>query len=149
MTLKEKIYEAYLRMIDDKIHFFQKALAGLRESGSNETKSTAGDKYETALAMLHIEQENTNRQLKEVLKQKLLFSKIDPSISTSKIINGSLIKTNKGYLFLSVALGKNNVGGINVIALSPDSPLGQKIMGLKVNDKAEINGIQYIIESIA
>ena len=149
MTLKEKIYEAYLRMIDDKILFFQKALAGLRESGSNETKSTAGDKYETALAMLHIEQENTNRQLKEVLKQKLLFSKIDPAISTSTIINGSLIKTNKGYLFLSVALGKNNVGGINVIALSPDSPLGQKIIGLKVNDKVEINGIQYIIESIA
>ena len=149
MTLKEKIYEAYLRMIEDKIQLFQKALGDLRESGSNETKSTAGDKYETALAMLHIEQENTNRQLKEVLKQKLLFSKIDPAISTSTIINGSLIKTNKGYLFLSVALGKNNVGGINVIALSPDSPLGQKIIGLKVNDKVEINGIQYIIESIA
>jgi hypothetical protein len=148
MTIKEKIHEAYLRILEEKIQLFQKKLADLRESGSHETKSTAGDKYETALAMLHIEQENTNQQLKEVLKQKLLFGKIDPTISTSKIINGSLIKTNKGYLLLGVALGKATVDGINVMALSPVSSLGQKLMGLKVNDRAEMNGIHYIIESV-
>jgi hypothetical protein len=98
--------------------------------------------------MLHIEQENTNQQLKEALKQKILFSKIDPHVSTSKIINGSLIKTNKGHFFLSIALGKIIVDSTTVIALSPHSPLGQKLMGLKANDAAEMNGTRYIIESI-
>lgn len=148
MTFKEKVYESYLQILEDKIQLFQTNLNDLRESSSNETKSTAGDKYETAIAMLHIEQENTNQQLKEALKQKILFSKIDPHVSTSKIINGSLIKTNKGYFFLSIALGKIIVDSTMIIALSPHSPLGQKLMGLKANDAAEMNGTRYIIENI-
>lgn len=135
-------------MIENKIQLFQNTLKELRESGSNETKSTAGDKYETALAMLHIEQENVSRQLNEIVKQKVLFSQIDTTIVASKIVNGSLIKTNKGYFFMSVALGKAIVDGITVIAFSPHSPLGQKLLGLKPNDAADINGIRYIIESI-
>ena len=148
MTFKEKIYKSYLRILEDKIQLFQNILNELRESSSNETKSTAGDKYETALAMLHIEQENTNQQLKEAVKQKVLFSKIDPAASTAKIINGSLIKTNRGYFFLSIALGKTVVDDITVIALSPHSPLGQKLMGLKVSDATGINGMEYLIETV-
>lgn len=148
MTFKQKVYESYRGIIEAKIQLFQHTLKELRESGSNETKSTAGDKYETALAMLHIEQENVNRQLSEILKQKALFSQVDPTMSTSKITNGSLIKTNKGYFFMSVALGKTTVDGITVMALSPLSPLGQKLIALKENDSAEINGTRFIIESI-
>jgi len=135
-------------MIESKIRLFQNNLDELKESSTNETKSSAGDKYETALAMIHIEQENTSQQLKEALKQKILFSKIDPTVTTEKIINGSLIKTNKGYFFLSLALGKTVVDGISVIALSPYSPLGQKLIGLRENDSVQINGIHYIIENV-
>jgi hypothetical protein len=63
MTLKQKIYNYYLQLINDKVHLLQQVLADLKESGSNETKSTAGDKHETALAMLQIEQANTRGQL--------------------------------------------------------------------------------------
>lgn len=148
MTFKEKIYENYFRLIEDKISLLQNNLAELKESSTNETKSTAGDKYETALAMLHIEQENTNHQLKEAMRQKILFSKIDPRVCTSKIINGSLVKTDRGHFFLSIALGKTTVDGITVIALSPDSPLGQKLIGLRESEAAEINNIRYTIEKI-
>ncbi|MGZ5219424.1 MAG: hypothetical protein ACXWC7_05075 [Chitinophagaceae bacterium] len=148
MTLKEKIYESYLRLVEDKIQLFQNNLYELRESSSNETKSTAGDKYETALAMLHIEQENISQQLQEALKQKVLLGKIDPKVSTSKIINGSLIKTNKGHFFLSLALGKITVENTTVIALSPYSPLGQKLARLKEKDTTEMNGTRYTVESV-
>ena len=148
MTLKQKIYNHYLQVLNEKIDSLQQVLSDLKESGANETKSTAGDKHETALAMLQIEQANTRQQLKEVLDQKMLFEKIDPSLSPVAIVNGSLIKTNRGYLFLSVAAGKANVDGNPVVALSPQSPLGLKLMGLKLNDVAEINNTSYLIESI-
>ena len=112
-------------------------------------KSTAGDKHETALAMLQIEQKNVSQQLKEALDQKVLFEQINPTVIKPEVGSGSLIKTNKGYLFLSIALGKIIVDGITIIAISPRSPLGQKLMGLRVNDTAEINGIEYMIESIS
>ena len=126
----------------------QQVLANLKESGSNETKSTAGDKHETALAMLQIEQANTRGQLQEALLQKAALEKIDPAISATMIVNGSLVKTNRGYLFMSIAAGKIAIDDISVISLSPQSPLGQKLMGLKVGEVAGINNIEYVIETI-
>jgi hypothetical protein len=148
MRLKQKIYDHYLQVIQDKVAMLQKVLDDLKESGANETKSTAGDKHETALAMLQIEQANKRAQLQEVLAQKAALEKIDPTISASMIVNGSLIKTNRGYLFMSTALGKALIDNIAVIALSPQSPLGQKLMGLTIADTVEINSNSYIIEDV-
>jgi hypothetical protein len=61
---------------------------------------------------------------------------------------GSLVKANGIYLYLSVALPKIAIEGINVIALSPQSPLGAKLMGNQVGFTFEINGTHYTIESI-
>ncbi|MBK7123281.1 MAG: hypothetical protein IPH68_10980 [Chitinophagaceae bacterium] len=148
MTLKQKIYDHYLQKINDRITQLQQVLADLKESGSNETKSTAGDKHETALAMLQIEQANTRSQLQEVLDQKVKLEKIDPALSATVIVHGSLVKTNWGYLFISIAAGKITIDHSTVIALSPQSPLGQKLMGLKAGETAAINNTVYIIEHI-
>ena len=149
MTLKQKIFNHYLQVLNEKIASLQQVLNDLKESGANETKSTAGDKHETALAMLQIEQANTRAQLKEVVDQKNVFERIDPTLSPVGVVMGSLIKTNRGYLFFSIGAGKAVVDENPVIALSPNSPLGKKLMGLKAGDTAEINNVQYIIESIS
>ena len=148
MTFKQKICNYYLKVINDKIDLLQKVLADLKESGANETKSTAGDKHETALAMLQIEQANIRAQLKEVELQKAILEKINPSLTPTVIVNGSLIKTNRGYLFLSIAAGKAVIEGAEVIALSQQSPLGKQLTGLKARDTAVINNATYVIESI-
>ncbi len=148
MTLKQKIYTHYQQLINVKVAMLQQTLADLKESGANETKSTAGDKHETALAMLQIEQANTRGQLQEVLNQKIAIEKINPLITADIIVIGSLIKTNRGYLFMSTALGKTVIDNITVIALSPQSPLGLKLMGLKVGEKAAVNNTEYFIEVI-
>ena len=148
MTVKQKIYNHCLQLVDDNIALLQKVLQDLKESGMNETKSTAGDKHETALAMLQIEQTNIRKQLQNVLHKKEVLEKIDPAKSTNKIVNGSLIKTNRGYLFISIASGKVTIGNFTVIVLSPQSPLGVKLIGLSAGDKTEINNTEYIIESV-
>ncbi len=149
LTLKQKLYNHYLQLVNDRVMSLQNVLADLKESGSNETKSTAGDKHETALAMLQIEQANTRAQLKEVLEQKAVLENINPALSPAVIVNGSLVKTDKGYLFISTALGKAIVDGITVIALSQHSPLGIRLMGLCVGDTAVINDNRYFVEHIA
>ena len=148
MKLKQKIYNHYVQLIHDKVAMLQKILNDLKESGANETKSTAGDKHETALAMLQIEQTNTRAQLQEFLNQQAALEKINPDVHANTILNGSLIKTNRGYLFMSVALGRAVVDDVTVIALSPQSPLGQKLMGLKAGESAEINNTAYLVEGI-
>ena len=98
-AFKIKVYNRFSQLVLDKISMLQQSLLDLKESSSNETKSTAGDKHETALAMLQIDQENTSRQLQDALVQKALFEKIDPAISTTRITNGSLVRTNKAFCF--------------------------------------------------
>lgn len=148
MSFKQAVYERYLQLINEKINSLQTMLDELNESAKNETKSTAGDKHETALAMLQIEQENTRNKLKEANEQKSQFERIDISQKTNKIIKSSLIKTNHGYFFLSLALGKITVQHQQIIALSPQSPLGAKLFGAQINDKLEMNKVKYVIESI-
>jgi transcription elongation GreA/GreB family factor len=148
MTLKQKVHQHYLQILNDKISLLQQVLADLKESGANETKSTAGDKHETALAMLQIEQANKREQLAQVIAQKVLVEKINPAIVAAIVVMGSLVKTDNGNLFMSVALGKAVVEGITFTALSPQSPLGKQLMGLKAGDTAIINNKSYYIETI-
>jgi len=136
-------------LVNDKIISLQAILDELSDSAKNESKSTAGDKHETALAMLQIEQENTRAKYKEAAEQKNQLERIDIHSSSAKIIKGSLIKTDKGYLFLSIALGKIIIDGVAVTSLSTLSPLGAKLLGLQVNDVVEINRMKYLIEEIS
>ncbi len=148
MKFKEQVFQYCAEKVNQKIESLQSVLRDLRDSAANETKSTAGDKHETALAMLQIEQENNARQLNEALQQKAALNKIDIHAQPVQVVNGSLVKTNKGYLFMCVALGKIKVNDEVVIALSMQSPLGAKLLNVRVGNSAEINGITYQVESI-
>jgi transcription elongation GreA/GreB family factor len=148
MDFKRKIYQQFFLIIKERIALLQNILNDLRESIENETKSTAGDKHETALAMLHIEQENTRNQLNDAMAQLQAFEKIDSSVESDHVIIGSLIVTDRGYFFLSAALGKLTIDGITVTAVSPLSPLGKQLKGLKAGDAAVVNGNKFLIQSI-
>ena len=148
VTFKQKIHTYYLQLVQDRIDVFRDMILALTEDSKNDAKGSAGDKHETALSMMHIEQEKLNHKLTEVLAQKAILDKIDPLKVSEIIAMGSLVKANGIYLYLSVALPKITVEGINVIALSPQSPLGSKLMGNPIGFTFEINGTLYRIESV-
>jgi hypothetical protein len=149
MTFKQKIYQYYAQLVQDRIDVFRDMIAALTEDSKNDAKGSAGDKHETALSMMHLEQEKLNTKLREVLTQKSVLDKIDATKIAETIILGSLVKANGIYLYLSLALPKINIEGVNVIALSPQSPLGNHLMGNKVGFEFEINGTKYLIQSVS
>ena len=148
-TFKEKTHHYYLQLVQDRIDVFRDMIGALTEDSKNDAKGSAGDKHETALSMMHIEQEKLNHKLSEVLAQKAILDKIDPLKVLDTIALGSLVKANGIFLYLSTALPKVSIEGINVIALSPQSPLGAKLMGNQVGFTFEINSTRYFIESIS
>ena len=149
MTLKQKIHQYYSQQVQDKIDIFRDMISSLTEDSKNDAKGSAGDKHETALSMMHLEQEKLNYKLKEVLDQKGILEKIDSSLLHTTISLGSLVQANGIYLYLSLALPKIVIDQVNIIALSPQSPLGEKLMGNKVGFEFEINGTKYHIDSIS
>ena len=148
MTLKEKTYQTCVALVQHKIDTLQKNLHDLTDSAGNETKRTAGDKHETALAMLQIEQENNSRQLKEVLQQKAVLEKLDPQMQTATIVRGSLVETNKGRFYISLGLGKMTVEEETVFAVSPEAPLGKLLLMKKAGDAFQFNNTAYEILSV-
>jgi len=59
MTLKQKIHLHYQQQVQDKIDVFRDMISALTEDSKNDAKGSAGDKHETALSMIHIEQEKS------------------------------------------------------------------------------------------
>jgi hypothetical protein len=147
-TFKQKIHTYYQQLVQDRIDVFRDMILALTEDSKNDAKGSAGDKHETALSMMHLEQEKINHKLAEVLAQKAILDKIDALKELDTIALGSLVKANGIYLYLSVALPKITIEGVNVIALSPQSPLGAKLMGNQIGFTFEINSTQYLIESV-
>jgi transcription elongation GreA/GreB family factor len=148
-TFKDSVHQHFLELLDDKISVIRQKLDELQESLKNETKSTAGDKHETARAFVHIEQENTGRQLEVLLQQKAELQSFSAVNSSEIIVPGTLVKTDRGWLYISASIGKAIVDGETVFALSPQSPLGKKLIGCSIGNTVDINGIKYTVAAIS
>ncbi|MBP9793286.1 MAG: hypothetical protein KBC56_04740 [Flavobacterium sp.] len=148
MTLKQTIHSQYTQIIQDKIDVFQDMIAGLTEDSKNDAKGSAGDKHETALSMMHIEQEKLTNKLKEAIEQKAILEKIDTSINHKKVALGSLVVTNKVTVYISTALPKMPIEGQNIFGISPQSPLGIQLMGNEVGHNFQLNSVDYTIINI-
>ena len=98
---------------------------------------------------MQLEYEKLSAMLNELLNKKNDLEKTDIHSVTGKIKNGSLIKTSRGYLFLGPTIGKIIVDDIPVMTVSLQSPIGLKLSGQNVGNSIEVNGMNYVIESIA
>lgn len=147
-SLKQKTHTYYLRQINDKLDAFRDMISALSDGAANDAKGSAGDKHETALSMMHLEQEKLNYKVAEFLEQKAILEKIIPESASVRIVLGSLVKANGMYLFISAALPKIVVDGKTVIALSPQSPLGIQLIGKLAGDVAAVNNSKYVIEEV-
>ncbi|UPT69764.1 MAG: hypothetical protein M0D53_11460 [Flavobacterium sp. JAD_PAG50586_2] len=136
-------------MLQDRIDVFQDMISDLTEDAQNDAKGSAGDKHETALSMMHLEQEKLNHKLKEILEQKTILDKIDASQAHKKVALGSMVQANGMTLFLSAALPKLIIEDKSIFALSPQSPLGSKLMGNEQGFSFDMNGKSYTIESVS
>lgn len=146
--LKHKIKEHYRNLLLEKREQLRLRLESLEESLLQETKSTAGDKYETGRAMVHIEQGQVQQQYHALNRDLAELESLDTGKGGAKVAQGSLVGTGDAWFYLSVALGKAIVEGNTVYALSPRSPLGQKLMGSTTGDTILMNGKKYTLKYV-
>lgn len=148
MTLKQKIKQQHLQLLQDKIDVYQDMISGLSDDAQNDAKGSAGDKHETALSMMHLEQEKLTNKLKEAIVSKEILEKIDVLKTTPTITLGSYVKVNTMQLFISAALPKISVEGVTILSVSPQSPLGNQLIGKKQHDTVVVNGNSFTIHEI-
>lgn len=140
MLDKELVLSSAIAMVTSKLAGIQSEFDALHEALLSETKSSAGDKHETGRAMAQLEQEKLSRQLAETRKTLDGFRQIDPKKEFTQIAFGSLVKTNRGYFFVSVGIGQIKVKNASVFCITAGSPLGQKILNKSAGEVVQMNG---------
>ncbi len=121
----------------------------MQSSANTETKSSAGDKYETGRSMMQLEILKFSSQLNEGFELKKVLNKIDYKKNYNKVETGSLVCTTNGNFFIAISAGKVTVEQKEYVTVSYSSPLTQALYNKYVNDKIHFRNKVYLIESIS
>ncbi len=148
LALKAALYESCTSYLQKRLDVIEHRLNELNDSLEAETKSSAGDKYETGRAMLHLEKDKQMQQLAVLLTQKKQLHAIDPRIPYLLVEQGALVQTNQGAFYLSIPAGKLKLEEETYFAITLASPIGQLLFQKKEGDAFEFRGRSYVLEAI-
>ena len=147
-NIKKKLHAKCSEITEQRVTDLSDIIQDAQNAANNETKSSAGDKHETGRAMAQLETEKLSKQLSEALKLEQVLSQINPITEHQQIGLGSLVTTNNGVFYISVSLGKLELNNATYFIISPASPIGKLLIGLKKSDSFSFNGKHYSIDGI-
>lgn len=147
-NVKKQLLEWCQQYVEDRIATSQRAIAAAQQSANEDTKSSMGDKYETGRAMAQLEIEKNTAQLHESLRLKQVLARLEGGGEGAAARLGSLVRTNRGNYFLSISVGKVSIEGEDYFAISPQSPIGNKLMGLSKGAQMDFNGQLFNIVEV-
>ena len=138
---KVVVHASTLLALSNKIASLQEILDETYKSTLDDSKSSAGDKHETSIAMVQLEQEKLTNQLNEFLKQQRILLSINPTNRHQLIQLGSLVETKQAWYYFSIGIGLISIENTAVFAINPDSPLGRLLMKKKAGESVTFNGM--------
>ena len=148
VKIKQQLYSLCRQHLADNILGIETAIAEAREATRNETKSSMGDKYETAREMLQQDINMNIERLQKAKAEQLVLQQIVPEQNGTFITNGSLVETNNGTFYIGISAGKLLVNNETYYAISLSSPIGSQLKGKQQGDMFTLNGKQYKIEKV-
>ena len=148
LNFKKELIEHLHHLIQYRISDIKLEINDANESKKNESKSSAGDKYETTREMMQQEISRNEAQLYEARKLKHALMQIQVEKNSDTIQNGSLVFTNNGNFFISVSAGQFKINGQNFFAISAASPIGKLLSGTKKGEKFNFNSKEFEVLEI-
>lgn len=149
ITLKKGIHNQLLYHLNQKVTNAMDEIQSVKASISNETKSSAGDKYETGRAMMQQEIDLSQAEIDKARTMLSELSAIDPEKASNRITKGSLVKTNQGNYYISVGIGKIHLDDTECYCISLHSPLGLLLKGKSPGETVILSEREYHIQEIA
>lgn len=146
---KEAVIKHIQQRLEEGLTLAQGQVASLQESLGAESKSTAGDKHETGRAMIQREMDQAAKSEARAVQALHQFGQMSEQDSGTKAGPGSLVKTQKGWFYLGLALGKLDFDGELCYAISLASPMGQAINGMRAGDEAPFQSGQIQILNVS
>ena len=136
---KHHILEFCVKILDDQLARIEKAMQRAQEEANRETKSSAGDKYETGRSMMQLEKEKYAIQHGKVtvLREETLRIPIGEHEYAQL---GSVVCTNLGWFYLSQGLGEIQIEEKTIRCISMKTPMGITLEGCENDDILNFRG---------
>jgi transcription elongation GreA/GreB family factor len=147
-VLKEELYRQCIDFVSKREAEIKKLIAEAQDAANNETKSSAGDKYETGREVMQQEINLNLARLSELGKLRATLEHIIPTQTATAALPGSIVYTNNGNFYIAIGAGKLTVDGTSFFGISAASPIGSKLLGKEAGYSFDLNGKKFVIEKI-
>jgi len=137
LTKSEVIAELDKQLLS-KLSYLRTNLQQAIVSRNSNSKSSAGDKFETSREMAQIEIQKIEN---EILKTQQFITDL-----ASKAIQ--FIITNKGAFLISIPFGKLMVNTTEVFCISNSAPITSPLINTKVSANFDYRGVAYNVLDI-
>ncbi len=142
MSLKPALHARCQTFIAQRIAAARTAMQAAQESSSSETKSSAGDKYETGREMANAERDRNAAHMQQAQQLQAELARINPALPCDTVRPGALVHTSLGWFYISISAGKlaGEGGGPDVFAVSAAAPVAVALKGKRAGEEAAFNG---------
>jgi len=141
MPSKTEIINAFKDKLNASLRGIQDAINQTEQALQEETKSSAGDKYETSREMLQADLDRLESQ-RTILQSSLALFAVSPN--NNQIVAGSIaeisINNQLHTLYIGPGIGNVTIDNLEIRAISTASPLGAALLGKHPQEEFNWNG---------
>jgi hypothetical protein len=147
LDLKKQIILELIRLKGDQLHQL-KLEQKERLENANMEDIDKGDPIESPKQQMMADIELHASRLDQISADIVALLRIDLTMVHSQVSYGSLIRTNRGYILVGIAFTDVFFEDKKIIGISTNSPLFQKMEGLKGHTEFHLGNIEYVIFEI-
>ncbi|MDQ7916683.1 transcription elongation factor [Mesonia sp. MT50] len=135
MKEREELLKSCHTYVNERILRLETSVWDLERDLGNETKSSAGDKYETSREMINAEISQLESQLQEFKKLQEILQLPNLQKSGKKIQLGSIVTTSAANYFLAIPAGEIKLEKQNFYGIGINSPIAKLLLGKQKGDR--------------
>ncbi len=147
-ALKASLLAACQHYVDERIANAQQAIASARDAAADDTKSSAGDKFETTREMMQQEIARHQQLLADAERMGQVLVSLDARPQSGPVRLGSLVETNRGTFFLAISAGRLEVDGNTYWVVSTASPIGNRLVDMQAGSRFSFNNMEYTVKQV-
>ena len=133
--------------VNKRMNNYKLEMETIKDSIENNDKSSDEDD-DAGNGKLLNDLEKNAQHLNEASKMLEILKQISPKIQSETATLGSIVYTNTNTFFLSVSVGKIELGTSAYFAISLQSPIGMLLRNKKKGDSINFNGTSYSITNV-
>ncbi len=144
-----EILSAARQQVRQGLAVVESQLAQLADDQAGDTKSSAGDKFETSREMIQQELDRLEGQARVLQEQLLQLEMAERADASERATIGSVVRVATGERYL-LACGIGRVKGVEggpVYSISLESPLGAALAGVRAGEEVVFRGKRLTVVS--